>query len=212
MTAFPVVLSAPSGAGKTTIVKRLVSGRSDLGFSISATTRPQRGDERDGTDYYFLTEAEFERRSRGGDFVETAKVHGHWYGTLRSELERLIGGGKHPVLEIDVQGARAIRRAFASAVLVFVLPPTAQVLVERLRGRQTESDEVVARRLSGAIAELEAAGEYDYLVVNDDIEAATARISAVINAESVRTARFGTRIEQIATLVAELRQIGAASS
>lgn len=139
MNPFPIILSAPSGGGKTTIARRLLELRPDLGYSISCTTRAPRGTERDGVDYYFLTRDEFLSRRTTGDFAESAEVHGNLYGTLRSEIARVLDSGRHVVMDIDVQGARQMAVAFPQSVMVFVLPPSGQVLLDRLRNRKTES-------------------------------------------------------------------------
>jgi len=151
---FPVILSAPSGGGKTTIARELLKRRADLGYSVSCTTRKPRVGEVDGRDYYFLSVADFERRRDAGDFAEAAEVHGNMYGTLRSEVARVLGDGKHVVMDIDVQGAQQFTRAFPQSVTVFVLPPSAEVLLERLRQRRTESKEQLAKRLQSALQEL----------------------------------------------------------
>jgi guanylate kinase len=191
VTPFLLVLSSPSGGGKTTMAKRLLAGRSDIGYSISATTRAPRAGERDGVDYHFLSRDEFERRRDAGDFAEWAEYNGQLYGTLVRELERVAADGKHAVLDIDVEGARQLRRSVPDGVHVFVLPPSAEVLALRLKGRNSEPPEQVRRRLEHAATEIAAAGEYDYIVVNDDLDAAVRQVEAIIDAESRRTIRLG---------------------
>lgn len=191
MTPFLLVLSSPSGGGKTTLAKRLLAARSDVGYSISATTRAPRAGERNGVDYHFLSRDEFERRRDAGDFAEWAEYNGQLYGTLARELERVAADGRHAVLDIDVEGARQLRRSVPGGVHVFVLPPSAEVLALRLKGRNSETPEQVRRRLEHAATEIAAAGEYDYIVVNDDLDAAVRQVEAIIDAESRRTIRLG---------------------
>ena len=200
MNPFPVILSAPSGGGKTTIAHELLRRRADVGYSVSCTTRSPRAGERDTVDYYFLNRDEFLRRRAAGDFAESADVHGNLYGTLRSEIDRVLGTGRHVIMDIDVQGARQMREAFPSSVTVFVLPPSGEVLLERLWARQTESPEQLVARLHSALQELRAIEEYEYVVVNDDLERAVQRVSAVIDAEVVSRERvrgLETQVEQL---------------
>jgi guanylate kinase len=201
---FPIILSAPSGAGKTTIARRLLQARSDVGYSVSCTTRAARPGEVDGEHYHFVSREEFEARRERGEFAEWAPVHGNLYGTLRSEVERVLAGGRHVLMDIDVQGARQFARAFRDAVLVFVIPPSAEVLRERLAGRETESPAMLALRLRNARDELAAVDEYDYVVVNDKLEKAIKYVSSVIDAESIRRDRTRSLTEQIALLIEEL--------
>ncbi len=189
MKPFLLVLSAPSGGGKTTIARRLLERRSDIGYSISATTRAMRDGEQHGRDYWFLSADEFTSRMARGDFLEHASNNGRHYGTLRAEVERLFGQGKHVVLDIDVEGARQIRRQMPEAVTVFVLPPSGSELVRRLRGRQTEGADALRRRLAIADAELQAVGEYEYVVVNDDLDRVLGDVNVIVEAESRRAAR-----------------------
>ena len=147
MNPFPVVLSAPSGAGKTTIARRLQATRTDVGYSVSCTTRAPRAGEVDGTDYHFLSDADFVARVARGEFAEWAMVHDRRYGTLRSEVQRGLDAGRYVLMDIDVQGARQFVQAFPESVLIFVLPPSIDALVERLRARNTESDGQLAVRL-----------------------------------------------------------------
>jgi guanylate kinase len=207
---FPVILAAPSGSGKTTIARGLLESRSDVGFSVTCTTRPPRPAERDGVDYFFLAPDEFEGRVGRGDFAEHARVHGNRYGTLRSEIRRLLDGGRHALMTIDVQGARQFVRAFPETVLVFVLPPSGAELLARLDGRGTEDAEKLRTRLRGALEEVEAMGEYEYVVVNDEVGRAVAEVSAIIDAEMARRVRQHDLAERTAALRAELRRaIGA---
>jgi guanylate kinase len=192
---FPLILSSPSGGGKSAIAERLLATRTDLGYSVSCTTRPPRAArplhpaEVNGVHYHFITRDEFEARARRGEFAEWAEVHGHLYGTLRSEVERVLRSGRHVIMDIDVQGAAQFRRAFPESVLVFILPPSADVLLERLRRRDTESQPAMASRLMSALAELRAIGEYPYVVVNDALDRAVAQVSCIIDAEMLRRER-----------------------
>ncbi|MBA3318212.1 MAG: guanylate kinase [Gemmatimonadales bacterium] len=189
MKPFLLVLSAPSGGGKSSIARNLLQGRDDLGYSVSATTRPMRERERDGADYYFITREEFLRRQAAGEFLESATYGGHLYGTLRSEIERIFAAGRHAVLDIEIEGARQIRAGFANSVLVFVLPPSAGVLIGRLKGRNTEPPEAVRERITRAADELAAVAEYDYALVNQDLAVAVTQLAAILEAEARRVSR-----------------------
>ena len=205
MNPFPVILSSPSGGGKTTIARELLSRRNDVGYSISCTTRAPRQGERDGVDYYFLTREQFTARRQAGDFAESAEVHGNLYGTLKSEIARVLGGGKHVIMDIDVQGAAQIMLAFPQGVTVFVLPPSAEVLLERLRRRKTESPQALVARLNSALHELRAVDDYEYVVVNDDLDRAVRQIGAILDAEVVSRERvFGLRM-QVEALIQRLQ-------
>ena len=189
MKPFLLVLSSPSGGGKTSIAKSLLQARDDLGYSVSATTRPIREGERDGVDYHFLTREEFLRRERAGEFLEWATYGGQLYGTLRSEIDRLFARGRHAVLDIEIEGARQIRAGFPNSLHLFVLPPSAEVLIGRLVGRKTEPVEIVRERITRAADELAAVSEYDYAIINDDLVVAVAQVAAVLDAEARRVAR-----------------------
>jgi guanylate kinase len=202
VTALLVVLSSPSGTGKTTLAEDLVAARPDVGRSVSATTRSPRAGEVEGRDYYFLTPAEFARRVAAGDFIESATYGGQRYGTLKAEVDRLRQAGRHALLVIEVAGAREIRRLYPGAVLVFLLPPSGEALVSRLATRETEPAEALRRRLAIASDELSAAREYDYLVVNDDRARAVAEISTIVDAEARRVSRQG----DLGVLVGEIRR------
>lgn len=206
MNPFPIILSAPSGGGKTTIARELLRRRTDLGYSVSCTTRSPRVGEVEGSDYYFLSLAEFERRRDAGEFAESAEVHGNMYGTLRSEIERVLGSGKHVVMDIDVQGAQQLTRVFPQSVTIFVLPPSAEVLLERLRRRRTESKEQLAKRLHSALQELQAVDLYEYVITNDELSKAVQRVSAVVDAEVVSRERVAGLRHQVSLLVRRLEE------
>ena len=186
---FPVILSSPSGGGKTTIAHQLLATRKDVGYSVSATTRAPREGEVDGRDYHFRTPADFRRGQAAGEFAESAEVHGHLYGTLRAEVERVLSEGKHVIMDIDVQGTKQFVTAFPESVLIFILPPSAEALVERLSARGTEDPKSLIRRLRSAKDELKAVDLYPYVVVNDRIDSAVAAISSIIDAEGVKRSR-----------------------
>lgn len=175
------VVSGPSGAGKGTLVARVREQRPDLGLTVSATTREPRPGEHDGVDYHFLSEDEFERRIAAGDFLEWANVHGHRYGTLRSEVDKNLAAGRSVILEIDVQGALNVRKAYPAAVLVFIEPPSMEVLERRLRGRGTEDEANLELRLKDAAGEMALAPRYDERIVNDDLQEATVRLLAALD-------------------------------
>jgi guanylate kinase len=201
---FPVILSSPSGAGKTTIARCLLETRPDVGYSVSCTTRQPRTGEVEGKDYYFLSRAEFIRRMEQGAFAESAEVHGNLYGTLKAEIQRVLAAGRHVLMDVDIQGAALLRRAFPSVVTIFILPPSAEVMLERLRNRKTETKDAIVRRLESALQELQAVEEYEYVVVNEVLEAAVKRVSSIIDAEVVSRERVAGLREQVATLIRRL--------
>jgi guanylate kinase len=174
------VITGPSGVGKGTLIRSLRDRIPELELSVSATTRPPRPGEEDGVDYHFLDAAEFERRVAAGDFVEHATYSGRRYGTLRSELERRVRDGHPVVLEIEVQGARQVRRAMPEALQVFIAPPSREALRARLVGRGTDDQAQVAARLRTADAELDARHEFAHVVVNDRLEDAVDELTAIV--------------------------------
>jgi len=201
MMRFPVVLSAPSGVGKTTIARELMKRRGDVGYSVSCTTRHPRATESTGVDYHFLSDAEFISRVNQSEFAEWAVVHGKRYGTLRSEVQCVL-----VLMDIDVQGARQFSASFPASVLVFVLPPSVDALVDRLRARNTETDAQLAERLRNAHAELQDVGRYHYVVVNDNLDLAVDTVSAIIDAESAKRGRVHALDEQVSELVVRLEE------
>ena len=198
---FPIILSSPSGGGKTTIAHKLLAMRSDVGYSVSCTTRPPREGEVEGKDYHFLSVEKFKRGQKADEFAESAEVHGHLYGTLRAEVERVLGTGRHVIMDIDVQGAKQFARAFPDSVLIFILPPSAEVLVERLKARGTEDIKSLIRRFKSAKAELKAIDLYQYIIVNDEIEPAVAAVSSIIEAEEFRRSRDGALDSRVGDLL-----------
>jgi guanylate kinase len=206
VSAFPLILSAPSGGGKTTIAKALLARRPDLGYSVSCTTRAPRPGEVQRRDYYFMSRAEFIAQREKGAFAESAEVHGNLYGTLRSEIDRVLSSGKHVVMDIDVQGAVQFIRAFPQTVTIFILPPSAEVLLERLKARKTESPAQLAARLQSALQELQQVGEYEYVIVNDDLERAVASVESIIDAEVVSRERVKNLRQQVGLLIERLEQ------
>jgi len=203
---FPIVLSAPSGSGKTTVTRRLMERRTDIGYSVSCTTRAPREGEVDGVDYHFLTEAEFAARRERGDLAEWAVVHGRSYGTLKSAVQKVLDSGRHVMMDIDVQGAAQFAAAYPTSVLIFILPPSVEELVERLQERQTEDHATLLTRLKSARTELRAVDGYHYVVVNDDLDTAVDRVSSIVDAEEVKRQRVRTLDVQVTGLIARLEQ------
>lgn len=187
---FLVVVSGPSGVGKTSIYSRLLQERDDLEFSVSATTRPRRDGETDGQDYWFLTEADFLRRVAAGEFAEHALVHGRRYGTLRAPVDAAVARGRILLLDVDVQGGRSLRACYPDGVFVFIYPPSLAVLEARLRGRASDRPEVIAERLRNAPGEMSHYPAYDYIVINDDLARAQATLAAIVAAERARLSRL----------------------
>ena len=183
------VITSPSGGGKGTLIKRLRETVPGVGYSVSWTTRAPRPGEVGGVNYHFVSEDEFERMREAGGFLEWAIVHGHLYGTTRSAVEQETAAGRDVILEIDVQGARAIRTTMESVVSVFILPPSFEVLRERLTMRMTERQEELELRLANARGEVAEYRHFDYLILNDEVERAAAQLASIVWAERARRKR-----------------------
>ena len=196
------IISAPSGSGKSTLVKRLMEsdlsrGESRLQFSVSFTTRAPRDGEVEGEHYYFISVEEFERLRAADELLESAEVFGNYYGTSRAILRKAETAGKDLILDIDVQGAAQLKERLNQAVSIFILPPSRQVLESRLRNRSSDSDEVIQRRLEAASNEIEEYGKYDYLLINDNLDASFERLRGIILAERCRTERARDQVKKI---------------
>ena len=185
-----VIISAPSGTGKSTICRKLLQRRKDLRYSTSCTTRAPRPGEKHAKHYFFLGKDEFKRKIQRAEFLEWAVVHDNYYGTPRSYIESALKAGTSVLLAIDIQGAAAIRRKMPESILIFITPPTMESLRERLTARK-DACESVAKRLANSRAEMAAAKNYDYLVVNDDLETAVSEISCILTAEGLNVSRQG---------------------
>ena len=191
------IVSAPSGAGKTTLVERLVQVLPNLRMSRSYTSRPARDGEHDGVDYNFISRTEFERRITDCEFLEWADVFGNLYGTGAADVEKMLNAGQDVVLVIDVQGARQVKARGVDHSAIFVMPPSFQALERRLRGRSKDSEEQMQRRLDTARAEASSYVDYDYVIVNDELEPTVVRLQEIIAAERSRTHRMKPVVEDI---------------
>ena len=192
-----IVVSAPSGAGKTTVVARVLREVPGLRFSVSHTTRPPRSDEREGVDYHYVDRATFERLKADNKLLEWAEVHGNFYGTGRAEIERARAEGVDVLLDLDVQGAAQVRERMKDAVTVFILPPSYQELEQRLRRRGQDDEETIERRLAAAAREIGAFENYDYALVNDDFEACVEGLKCIIRAARSRVSAVAERARAI---------------
>jgi guanylate kinase len=191
-----VVVSAPSGAGKTSILFKFLQHHPEAMFSVSVTTRAPRAGEEDGRNYHFVSPAEFESLRTGGELLESNQVHGNWYGTPRKAFLDAIGRGHIMILDTDPVGARNIRNAYPEAVLVFIVPRSPEILRERLSLRNTESPERIEQRLAACPGELAHMTEYDYIIINDDLETAVSQFAAIIEAEKLRSGRVIDTLDQ----------------
>jgi guanylate kinase len=200
----PLIVSSPSGAGKTTLTSRMLKELPELRFSVSHTTRKPRQNERDGREYHFVDRAEFLRLIEQGAFLEWAEVHGNLYGTGKAELTR-NQGARGIIFDIDHQGARQIKSAAPDAVAVFILPPSMAILEQRLRGRASEDEETVQKRFGVALGEIEHYGLFDYVLVNEDLDEATKQLVSIFRAEECRRHRAARHAER---LLAEGRGFG----
>jgi len=202
------IISAPSGAGKTTLVRRLLDSLDGISVSISHTTRPQRRGETDGADYFFIDDEEFRKMLEDNRFLEHARVFDHCYGTARDTVERRLAGGIDIILEIDWQGARQVRARMPENISIFITPPSYESLVERLQTRGRENEAVIAQRLEEAVEELSHYQEYDYLIVNDDLDRAEAELKSIIDAARLQVEHRRPALDAfIQDLIAQARQI-----
>ena len=192
------VVTGASGTGKTTLVKEALATISHLSFSVSATTRAPRTGEVDGEDYHFVSTEQFKRMASQGEFLEWAEVYGNHYGTPRAPVQAALEHGESILLEIDAQGAEQVRSAMSEAVSIFILPPSIQTIEERLRGRSTDSESIIQRRLADARIQLSRCGEFDYLLVNDDLQSGFDQLQAIIVTELLRGRRRSSLISQFA--------------
>ena len=190
-----IVISGPSGVGKGTIFSRLLASDPSLTFSVSATTRSPRNGETDGVDYFFITEEKYQELVQRDAFLEHATVHGHSYGTLKSQIVEKLEKGLNVVLDIDPQGAKQVMAQWPDCVSIFLLPPSYDKLRQRLYGRNTDATEEIERRLKNAKGEIEQAGMYQYVVVNDDLQVALNQVTAIVTAEKQRTSRYFPVVE-----------------
>jgi len=195
------VVAAPSGAGKTSLVRALIKRMPQLRFSISYTTRRRRETEQHGRDYFFVDRAEFDRMVADGEFLEHAQVFDNSYGTARAQVESILQQGENVLLEIDWQGAQQVRAAMPECRSIFILPPSREALEQRLRGRATDSEEVIARRLRDSIADMSHWDEFDYVVINDDFERATNDLEAIASGKGESLTRGRAEVQ---TLVRKL--------
>lgn len=191
------VVSAPSGCGKTTLVRMLLGAEPATALSVSTTTRPARGTETHGNEYYFVETSRFREMVAAGEFVEWAEVHGHLYGTSAREIDRLCDDGQHVLFDIDYQGARALKSCYPDATAILILPPTMESLRQRLERRGTDKPEVIERRWGAAWKELEHYGIFDFIIVNDHLEQAFSELHAIYRAQQNRWWRHAHRVENL---------------
>ena len=194
---FSVIISAPSGAGKTTLIQKLLINNPIFEFAISTTTRQKRANEEDGKNYYFITYDEFMRMVDSGEFLEWAKVHDNYYGTTKKEVDRIKANSKIPIFDVDVQGARSLRNKLHNVISVFIIPPSIQELEKRLRHRSTETEYQITVRLNNALSELREYANYDYIVVNDDLNNALDDLNAILKTITLKREYMDSTVKSL---------------
>ncbi len=199
------VISGPSGCGKSTLVQHILDNLPDIVFSVSHTTRARRRGEEEGQDYYFVDKPEFDRMIAEGRLVEWAVVYGHYYGTSKRELERIAGGNSDIILDIDIQGAKQIKEKHTKGIFIFVMPPSFRLLKERLEKRGTDAPDVIQNRLTNARKEIRAYPQFDFVVINDDLDTARQEVSAIVLSERCRLSKRQKRIIPILRSFTESR-------
>jgi guanylate kinase len=192
-----IVVSAPSGTGKSTIIGKLLSEDDSYTFVVSTTTRKMREGENESRNYYYTSLEDFQNKIRNDEFLEWAIVHKNYYGTTKKEIDRISRIGRIPLFDVDVQGARNLKQKLSDAVYIFIIPPSYDILRERLSKRNTETEEQIGIRMQNAVDELKEFVHYDYIVVNDTVEKACSDIKAIVKAEACRVSRFHDRIQKI---------------
>ncbi|MFH1487412.1 MAG: guanylate kinase [Pseudomonadota bacterium] len=197
MSGLLYVISGPSGAGKSTVIENLLKNTPGLAYSISHTSRKPRGEEKDGVDYHFTAKEAFEQMIREGEFVEWAEVYGDYYGTSLSGLKMQRDRGLDVVMDVDVQGAKNIKQSFEESILVFILPPSLEILERRLKNRGTESEEAVKNRIEKALKEVANCVWYDYLILNEDLDRAVQEASSIVISERCRRSRQLSRVRSL---------------
>lgn len=205
------VLAAPSGAGKTSLVKALIASTPDIEVAVSHTTRPRRPDEVNGVNYFFVDENEFRRMTENHEFAESAFVFGSYYGTSKQEVNRILERGHHLILEIDWQGAAQIRTEIPTASTIFILPPSLSTLRERLHNRAQDDEQTVQRRMNEAIDEISHYIEFDYIVVNDNFDDALSDLTSIMNSEG-ENLLSGKQLPRLESLISSLLDRGTAAS
>ena len=192
-----VVITAPSGAGKTTMIRALLPQAKNIVFSISSTTRPKRPEETEGVDYFFTTKEDFLNKVKNDEFIEWAEVHGNFYGTLKKEIDRIHKEGKIPLFDVDIQGSKSLKDKLANSVFILILPPSLQELENRLKERDTEPPEQIKLRLENAIAEISEYKQFDYVLINDNLPQSVLTFKSIISAELSKTERMTPVVKQI---------------
>jgi guanylate kinase len=203
---FIVVITAPSGTGKTTVIRELIERESRLRYSVSATTRPRRSAEVHGSDYFFFSEQEFDEKLEKELFAEWAEVHGYRYGTLKAQIEEILEQGGHVMMDVDVQGARHLREIYPGGLFIYLMPPSMKELKARLSRRGTEDEASFEQRLNDAVAEIESLAAFDYLVVNDELEDTVNEITGIIRSEELKIGRISDLTKKIRDYLQETKE------